>query len=101
MKKSFLMQEDNIKKLLNEIKIEQKISPLRNLEELIPKIKEGIYDIENDVGYYIDFDDDLKARSLLKNYVLFADHNLLAEFKEKYFKEYIELQFKYNKDSNI
>lgn len=101
MKNSFVANTTSIEQLLEEIRVEQKISPLRNISELENILKEGIYDIEYNVGNYIDFDVDLQARSLLKDYVLFADHNMKSKFKEEYSTEYINLQFKYNKDSNI
>ena len=43
----------------------------------------------------LDFSKDLKARSLLKNYVMYANHKRLAEFKELYRSEYLELQREY------
>ena len=52
-------------------------------------------------GNKIDYDKDLKARRLLKNYVLYADYKRLAEFKQIYIGEYDELQRKYYVNSNI
>lgn len=98
---SFLLNDDSIKKLLDEIKGDQKISPLRDINDLKGFVKQGIYDIEYYVGKYINFDEDLQARDLLKNYVLFSDHNLKSKFKEEYQGEYIGLQIKYNRDSVV
>lgn len=101
METSFSSNSASLEKLLEEIKIEQKISPLRNITDLSNLLKSGIYDIEYYVGYFIDFDKDLQARDLLKNYVLFSDHNLKSKFKEEYIDEYINLQIKYNSDTNV
>ena len=43
----------------------------------------GIYDINEYCGKKINYDMDLKARRLLKNYVLYADYKKLAEFFAK------------------
>lgn len=101
MDSSFQLKIDSINKILEEIKIEQKISPLRNINELKNILNQGIYDIEYYVGKYIDFDKDLQARDLLKNYVLFSDHNLKSKFKEEYQNEYINLQIKYNSNTVV
>lgn len=101
MKNSFSENNVSITKLLDEIRVEKKISPLKNIEEFKNVLLTGIYDIEEAIGFYIDFDKDLKARSLLKNYVLYSTHNLLAKFKEDYLSEYTELQIKYNCDTII
>lgn len=101
MKNSFSNNEDSLKNILEEIRIEQKISPLRDINELKTYLNQGIYDIEYYSGKYIDFDEDLQARELLKNYVLFADHNMKSKFKEEYSDEYIQLQIKYNRDSDL
>lgn len=101
MKNSFSKNNDSLEKILEEIRIEQKVSPLKDMSEYENTLLSGIYDIEDSVGYYIDFDIDLKARDLLKNYVLFSMHNLKSKFKEDYANEYISLQFKYNRDTDI
>lgn len=98
---SFSKKDESIIKLLEEIRSEKKISPLKKNEEFEKLLLEGIYDIEEAIGFYIDFDKDLKARKLLKNYVLYSMYNLLAKFKEDYLSEYTELQFRYNRDSII
>lgn len=85
----------DLKTLLEDIKKEQQISPFLSDDIFINFLKDGIYDIEECVGTTIDFEKDLKARSLLKNYVLYANHKRLAEFKQLYGGEYIELQRKY------
>lgn len=101
MNNSFINNESSIQGLLEEIKIEQKISPLRDIKELEKYLKQGIYDIEYYVGKMVNFDEDLQARDLLKNYVLFSDHNLKSAFRKDYEDEYISLQIKYNRDSNV
>ncbi len=87
--------------LIKEIRSEQHISPFRENEEFEGYVKEAIYDINEKCGAKIDYDKDLKARSLLKNYVLYADFKRLAEFKELYGGEYAELQAKYYKPADV
>ena len=99
MKESFAKKEEAIEKILEEIRINHKISPLRNIKDLTSNLLEGIYDIETFVGSYIDFDEDLTARKLLKDYVLFSDFNMISKFKEEYYSEYVSLQIKYNCDT--
>ena len=81
--------------LLEDIKAEQQISPFLDDTPLKNYIKDGIFDIENNVGFEIDFAKDLKARTLLKTYVLYANHKRLSEFKQLYGGDYIELHRKY------
>ena len=91
-----------LKDLLEEIKLEQQISPFLDEQIILNFIQSGIFDIEEVVGFQIDFNKDLKARTLLKNYVLYANHKRLSEFKTLYGGDYIELQRKYyvNSKSN-
>ncbi len=95
------MEDAQIKKLLQEIKMEQHTSPFKDDEEIIGYIKEAEYDINYICGTEIDYKTDLDARSLLKNRVLYADHKRLAEFKELYGAEYAALQAKYYNTTNI
>ncbi len=96
------MIDEKIKSLLDDILLEQQISPFLEQQIIVNFINDGIYDIEKNVGFKIDFSKDLKARSLLKNYVMYANHKRLAEFKELYRSEYIDLQREYyiNSQSN-
>lgn len=89
------MSEEKIKKILQEIKDEQQIPSFFNDQILINYIKEAEYSINQNSGNSIDYDKDLEARSLLKNYVLYANHKRLAEFKQLYCGEYAKLQAKY------
>ena len=95
------MNDAQLNKVLEEIKAEQQISPYFDDSALTNYIKEGEYDINNAVGKIVDYEEDLEARSLLKNYVLYANHKRLAEFKELYRGEYAELQIKYNRDTDV
>lgn len=90
-----------IMSLIKEIRLEQHISPFRENEEFVGYVKEGMYDINDKCGAKIDYDKDLKARSLLKNYVLYADFKRLAEFKELYGGEYAELQADYYNPTDV
>ena len=89
------MNTTQIEKILKEIKSEQHLSPFKEDEEIISYIKEGEFDINYIVGKELNYDEDLQARSLLKNYVLYADNKRLAEFKELYGGEYAFLQARY------
>lgn len=95
------MNTTQIEKILKEIKSEQHLSPFKEDEEIISYIKEGEFDINHVVGKEINYDEDLQARSLLKNYVLYADNKRLAEFKELYGGGYAFLQAKYYGNSNL
>ena len=95
------LTKDQIIKLVSEIRIEQQVSPNLPDSNFISYVKSGEFDIDEIVGCKIDFEKDLKARELLKNYVLYANHKRLAEFKELYLPEYVSLQIKYNRDSNL
>ena len=87
--------------LLQEIIKEQHISPFEEESVIIGYIKEAEYDINESCGSIIDYEDDLKARSLLKNYVLYAREKRLAEFKQLYAGEYALLQAKYYQPTDI
>lgn len=95
------MNDTQINKLITEIKGEQHISPFEEDEVLKGYIKEAEYDINDKAGAEIDYEKDLKARSLLKNYVLYARFKRLAEFKQLYVGEYANLQADYYKSSDI
>lgn len=95
------MSDTQIDKLLQEIKQEQHPSSFKEDKEFIGYIKDGEYDINDFCGTEIDYDEDLKARSLLKNYVLYADYKRLAEFKQLYGEEYAYLQAKYYKPASV
>lgn len=95
------MDNTQIKSLITEIRGEQHISPFEEDEVLEGYIKEAEYDINNHTGTEIDFEKDLKARSLLKNYVLYSRFKRLAEFKQLYAGEYANLQADYYKSSDI
>ncbi len=95
------MIDSKTKELLEDIKIEQQVSPFFSEKIILNFINDGIFDIENNVGFEIDFEKDLKARSLLKNYVLYARYKRLAEFKQLYGGEYIELQRQYYANSQL
>lgn len=95
------MNDEEVQKILKEIKTEQHMSPLKEDNEIIAYIKQGEYDINYNVGKIIDYKKDLKARALLKDYVLYTDFKRLAEFKELYGGEYALLQAKYYGHTNL
>lgn len=93
------MDDTQIKKLLKEIRNEQ--HPIEDDETLIGYIKKGEYDINDSSGEKIDYEIDLKARSLLIDYVLYSRYKRLPEFKQLNAGEYAELQAKYYKSSSV
>ena len=95
------MNDTQIYKLVDEIRGEQHISSLESHEVLKGYIKEAEYDINDNVGTEIDYEVDLKARGLIKNYVLYARFKRLAEFKQLYVGDYAYLQAKYYKPTNV
>jgi len=95
------MQNLNLEKLKKEIRQEQRLSPLFPDESIANFIREGMQDINNVIGIEVDYDTDLEARSLLKYYVLYANHMRLAEFREVYAGEYVKLQIKYLNSTDI
>lgn len=95
------MNDTQIQNLITEIRGEQHISPFEEDKVLEGYIKEAEYDINKSSGAEIDYEKDLKARSLLKNYVLYSRFKRLAEFKQLYVGEYANLQADYYKPSDI
>lgn len=95
------MNETEIQKILTEIKVEQHTSPFKEDSELLDYINEGIFDINEAVGYDIDYATDLKARSLLKDYVLYSDHKRKSEFRKLNEDEYAYLQTKYYQYTDV
>lgn len=93
--------EFKVKKIVEEVRKEQLISPKMPDESFINYAKEGMYNINEYVGCMLDYEKDLDARSLLKNYILYANHKKLAEFKELYTSDYVALQLKYNVDTSV
>lgn len=89
------MNDKILKIVVQEIRNEQQISPFIKDETLIQYVKDGEYDINENSGAQIDYNEDLFARRLLKNYVLYANHKRLAEFKQLYYSDYAKLQAKY------
>lgn len=93
------MTKLQIQEVLEEIKNEQ--HPIEDDQTLIGYIKRGEYDINEFSGENINYEIDLKAKSLLINYVLYARYQRLAEFKQLYGAEYANLQAKYYKPSSV
>ncbi len=95
------MKDTQISNLADEIRGEQHISPLEEDKTIIGYIKEAEFDINETSGAKIEYNIDLKARSLLKNYVLYRRYDRLAEFRQLYGGEYAYLQAKYYKPTDI
>ena len=90
-----------IDNIVTEYRSENQINAYREDKEFEGYAKDGMYDINDYCGEKIDYVKDLKARTLLKNYMLYADHKRLAEFKKLYIGEYDELQRQYYIASRI
>ena len=90
-----------VENIVKEVRKEQSISPKLPDDNFINYVKEGMYNINDSVGCMINYDEDLEARALLKNYVLYANHKRTAEFKELYMTDYVKLQVKYNVETSI
>lgn len=95
------MDGTQIKKIIEEIRLEQHISPNEENEVIEKLIKEAEFDINSKSGTKIDYDADLIARGLLKDYVLYKRFGRTAEFKQLYAGDYADLQAKYYNSSNI
>lgn len=98
------MEKEEIQKLIEEYREENHVSPYRKDSEFTEYILDGVVDINSVCGTKINYEEDKKARRLLKLYVLYADYKKLAEFRELYIGWYDELQRKYfvkNKNTNI
>ena len=93
------MDDKTITAIIKEIRYEQ--HPVENDEALKGYIKDAVYDINYYAGTKIDYDKDLDARKLLKNYVLYDRFKRLAEFKSMYIGEYSDLQAKYYKYTDV
>ncbi len=95
------MDDTQLNKLLQEIKGEQHISPFEEDSVITGYIKEAEYVINNSSGANIEYEIDLEARSLLKNYVFYARHKRLAEFNQLYGDKIAYLQAKYYKPTDL
>lgn len=89
------MNEESLNLIVNQIRNEQHILPFIKDEIIKGFVLDGIYDINESSGAMIDYNEDLIARRLLKNYVMYANNNRLAEFKQLYYSDYAKLQANY------
>jgi len=85
--------------IVEEIKNEQ--HPQEDDTTLMNYVKEAEYSINGNCGIEIDYEEDLEAKVLVKNYVLYRRYNRLAEFKQLYGGEYANLQAKYYPNTSI
>lgn len=90
-----------IDSILNEIVQEQKIPNYLATDEIKTFIREAIYEINYICGHDIDYSDDLHARRIVKSYVLYARHLILAEWKELYLSDITEIQEKYYQNTVV
>lgn len=95
------MKDTQLENLVNEIIDEQHISQSEKKENIKSYVKDAEFDINESSGASIDYTEDLKAKRLLKNYVMYVRHGRLAEFKELYRADYANLQAKYYKPSDV
>ncbi len=90
-----------VAEIVKEVREEQLIAPTIPDNNFVKYVQEGMFNINSLVGSMVDYNEDLDARSLLKNYVLYANYKRLAEFKELYMSDYVALQIKYNNDTEL
>ena len=90
-----------VAEIVKEVREEQFIAPTITDNNFVKYVQEGMFNINSLVGSMVDYNEDLDARSLLKNYVLYANYKRLAEFKELYMSDYVALQIKYNNDTEL
>lgn len=94
------MNNSDIKKIVDELLDEKRISAYEKKDSFERKVTLAIYFLENEIaGATIDFNEDLNARDLVKEYVFYDFYNMIPEFKERYANELTKLQFKYNSTS--
>ena len=93
------MNAEQIATIIQEIRNEQ--HPIENDATLEGYIKHAEYNLNDYAGAVIDYNKDLDARALLKNYVFYARYKRLAEFKSVYEGEYCDLQARYYKPADI
>lgn len=90
------MDTTQIAALLTEIKDELGTPPGTDQDtKLTNFIKSGEYDIRSKVSSFVDFVNDLNARTLLKNFVRYSYYGQLDEFRTRYMRDYISLQVDY------
>ena len=85
------MDKKVIDNLIDEIRKEKFIPFYYEDSSIRNNIREGNYRLTKLVGT-IDYDEDLTARALLKNYVLYAYNNRTDEFFENYSDEILSWQ---------
>ena len=94
------MNSTLLEEIVDEFISEKRIIAYEEKEVFIGKLKLAIqFFDETIVATKIDYDKDLEARNLLKEYVFYDFYNRLPEFKERYANDFIQLQFKYNSTS--
>lgn len=90
------MTENQLTVIVTEIKGEMQLSPSVPNTNLAQFAKEGEAFLNSRVEFLvIDFDVDLNARSLLKNYIRYAYYGSLNEFKNLYQGDIYDMQIRY------
>lgn len=87
------MEADVLEQLTEEVRREFKIPPYFKNEGLYQYLREGEAALLNLTCGEIDFNEDLLARSLLKNYTCYAYFKMLHEFWENYNSDILRWQF--------
>lgn len=96
-----MMEDKLVNTLIEELRGEYQIPPYYTDKSLTNNIKEGNDELLRFVCE-IDYDKDLTARSLLKNYVYYAFFNKTYEFFENYSKDLLSWQMsKLNGNTSI
>lgn len=90
------MDDATLVAIATEIREEMQLAPSVPEPVLKRYAKEGEAFINSSVeGLQIDFNSDLVARILLKNYIRYAYYGMLSDFKEKYVGDIYDTQSQY------
>ena len=89
-----MMSENQVNSLLLEVKEDLQLPSSYPSDNLTAKIKEGEYFLNSLVEgvLNIDFETQLKARALLKEYARYSFYGALDEFKKRYAGELFDSQ---------
>lgn len=86
------LKEETVQILIDEIRKGYNIPFYFENDSIRKSINEADYYLNSCVQEDIDYDEDLTARELLKNRVLYSFHNRLDDFRENYSDMILEWQ---------
>lgn len=89
------MKDEENEKLLNEVKSYLKITWNEEDEDITNLIKEGEQHLSEKIGAEIDFEKDLSAFGLLKDYCRYKRNYSIEYFEQNFLDKIVFLQLKY------